>query len=881
MIGMMCLIPLLVTIAMPSVAHKTHSPGRMARPLSLYEWLIWLNDRDSAAIALLIVINLACHWQTLGGYFLADDFVHVAWLQEVFNGHAELLLKNFYSTWLQTEGTNFYRPFISVTLAFDRALFGFSPLGYHITNLIYQCLSTIGLFLVVKECTLLFNFPSEKPLAETHFDERNAFASTILPLISAALFAVHPLHAEVISWIIARVDSVCCAFYMLAMWLFLKARRTAEARKKDITNVLLCLSFIVSLISKEMAVTLPPALVLLLVLFPEPQADGKRSTFFAAIPRAFIATWHLWLILIIYAVIRTLALGSITGGYQGSIGEGLSDSTLSRILSIASAQRVIFPLNAEVFEPVKRLARPLGILYAVAFGLFCVRFVFSRNKLLILKIAAFALLWFLLVMIPTIPVWNLTESLQGARFIYMGTAPLCLLMAALLAPIWGTPAATVDEKPILQTPPHVVALSALSVTIAIGILSFYGFIAFGNNAAWVHAGAELRSLRDALDKQVRSVPAGDEIALLNLPHKYRGAHMLYNAATLSVLLAPPLNETNIFRRVRTFEPVLFGDDDLIRISRVRQLLAPGSKTHFVFWDRDEERLVPINLKAADSEVKLDEKCHELRPIDIDARGNPILKTGVKQISDLGQVPPVGGHRVPYAVRLLTPTLDIQPTSVDFLDICLTASMKDDSTAPGTIPIVVRWEGEVSLKSNDAQNLITTVPTDGKLYRVRIHVSEHKKWLSRAQIHRVAIESPQPKASVTVHGLSVTSGHESIPVLQPAGKFAEDESGVARAGGKLGRYSFDAKSVIGATGALFEISKPDAWFEHYTNTYRDASACPKALKTWTRNDLKGIAQEFSLKDLGGAGFYELRMAAVGPKGEVVGYFSDPIMFQLSH
>jgi hypothetical protein len=866
---------------MSSDVLSPQSASRVARPYSLYEWLIWLNNHDSAAIALLSIVNLACHWQTLGGYFLADDFVHVAWLQEVFNGRPDLLLKNFYSTWLQTEGTNFYRPFISVTLACDRALFGFSPLGYHITNFTYQCLSTIGLFLVVKECTFLFlsRARSEKPPAENSFDKQNIYASTILPLISATLFAVHPLHAEVVSWIIARVDSVCCAFYLLSMWLFLKARRTASAKKTQY-KILCCLFYLISLISKEMAVTLPPALVLLLVLFPQLNEGEAKSNFPAATAKAFIATWQLWLILIIYAVVRTLALGSVTGGYQGSIGEGLSESTLSRVFSWASAQRVIFPLNAEVFDPVKRLAKPLTILYGITLALFFARFLYSKNRFIILKTIAFAALWFLLVMIPTIPVWNLTESLQGSRFIYMGTAPLCLLISAFLSPIWNFQGATTDNgKPGVA--PTKVALSALSAVLAVALAALYGFIAFGNNAAWVSAGAELRTLRDALDREVKSIPPSDDLALLNLPHKYKGAHMLYNAATLSVLLAPPLNETNIFRRVRTFEPVLFGDDDLIRISRVRQLLQPGSKTHFVFWDRDDEKLVALKLKGADAEIKLDQNCQELKPIDVDARGNPIAIAGEKSIADRSKLPLPGGHRAPYAVQLLTPALDIQPASVDFLDICLSATSNSTGTAGGSIPFVVRWSGAVSLKSNDAQNLVTAVPADGKLYRIRIHVSEHKKWLSRGEIHRLAIESPQPQASVTVHGMSILSGSNRIPVLQTAGNFSEDESGVTRAGGKVGRFSFDARNVAGASGTLFEISKPDAWFEHYTNTYRDASACARALKTWTRRDLHAVAQEFSLKDLGGAGFYELRMAAVGPSGEVVGYFSDPIMFQLSH
>jgi hypothetical protein len=898
---------------MPSVAQNTIKPAtRVARPLSLYEWLTWLNEHTSAAIAVLIGINLLCHWQTLGGYYLADDFVHVAYLKEVFSGHPELLLKNFYTTWLQTEGTNFYRPFISVTLAFDRLLFGSSPMGYHITNFVYQCLSTIGLYLVAKECLLRFRPSNEDPLRETVFDGNNIYGAAILPILAAMLFAVHPLHAEVVGWIIARVDSVCCAFYLLAMWLFLKSRRLVDAGTKRMCRALAFVFFVISLISKEMAVTLPPALVLLMVLFPERNPDGNKTSPFTAIKKAFSGTWQLWLILVVYAVIRTLALGSVTGGYQGSIGEGLSTSTLERVLSVPSMQRVAFPLNAEVFTPLKRLVRPLAIMYGVAFALFIARLFVVNDRLRVFKIVAFAALWFLLVMVPTIPVWNLTESLQGSRFIYMGTAPLCLFIAALLTPIWtqikptfantsATPLNEISPKPQptdseaadlgnrtnpavqpQQVSSLVVAHSGVAAALAIAVVVFYGIIAFGNNSAWVHAGAELRTLRDALNKHVQTLPQTDRVALLNLPHKFKGAHMLYNAATMSVLLAPPLNETDIVKRVITFEPVLFGDDDLIRASRVRKMLAPGSGTHFVYWDRDNEKLLPLDLKLADAEIKLDQNCSGLKPIDIDARGNAIEKPGENRSAEVPTSSAGWAHQVRNDVQLLAPALDVQPAAADFLDLCLSAKFDDAGTAHGSIPVVVKWTGDLSVKSNEPQNLITTVPTDGKIYRMRIHVSEHKKWFSRGQIHRIAIESPQPGAIVAVHGMSLVNGKHEIPTLEPTGKnFFEDESGVVRAGGKVGRFNFDAKSVNGANRALFEISKPDAWFEHYTNTYRDSAACPRALKSWTSQALQGRAQEFDLKQLSGAGFYELRMAAVGPDGEVVGYFSDPIMFQLSH
>lgn len=918
------------TIARPRIASE------ISRPLSLFEWLTWLNNFPAAAIVALTVVNLIVHWQTLGGYFLADDFVHVAWLKEVFNGHFGLVTKNFYSTWLQTEGTNFYRPFISVTLVIDRLLFGGSAFGYHLSNLFYQCLSTVGLYLVGREFVFLF---SSEQNEEAHsggiVDSRKAYAMTYLPLLSALLFAVHPLHAEVVSWIIARVDSVCCAFYLLAMWLFLKARRVVEGKQQRWCNLLAIGCFILSLISKEMAVTLPPALVLLMVLFPAEAKPLNASRFFKSVAHGFVATWQLWLILIVYLVFRAVALGSLTGGYQGSIGEGLSQSTLQRVFSVASIQRVFFPLNAEVFVPLKRLARPLLFMYVMSLLLFAARFIFSKTRLLQLRILAFSGLWFLLVMIPTIPVWNLTETLQGSRFIYMGTAPLCMLIAALFAPLWSSSDVSVNSESGSSSdqdkvPSYIVATSGLSSVIALAIVAYYGYIVIGNNEAWVHAGRELKNLRDELDSKVSRLPNSDKLALLNLPHRYKGAHMLYNAATLSVLLAPPLNGSDIVSRVATFEPVLFGDDDLIRISRVRQMIQPGSRNHFVFWDREEQKLTPIELAAENTEVKFDAVCQSLTPTDIDARGNAvqqspavpgsptsggantqsagsqtpansgsaITQSPTSSPSTIGQSPrptqPLfasTGHKIENNNRLMPPDLNIDPTGVDFLDLCLSARKRSADTASSgangdsnttTVPIVVDWNSGVAGRYNSSQGLITTVPLDGKMHRMRIHVSQHKKWLARGKVHRLGILSPAPDADVTVYGVALLNGKNAIPKLAPTGKnFVEDVSGVIRAGGKFGHVSYDVTAINGATGVVFEISKPNAWFEHYSNTYRDSTKCDKALKTWTATELSSAETPIELKKLAGPGFYELRVAATAKNGEVIGYFSDPILFQLGN
>src|SRR5688572_29497359 len=90
------------------------------------------NSAAWSFIVALIAINLLCLYRSLSGYFLADDFIHIAYLTNVCNGHLEALLANFTGNWMQTQGTQFYRPFISLTLALDYLIGGGQPLIFHL-----------------------------------------------------------------------------------------------------------------------------------------------------------------------------------------------------------------------------------------------------------------------------------------------------------------------------------------------------------------------------------------------------------------------------------------------------------------------------------------------------------------------------------------------------------------------------------------------------------------------------------------------------------------------------------------------------------------------------------------------------------------------------
>ncbi len=828
---------------------------------------------------------------------------------------------------MQTEGTKFYRPFISLTLAWDFLIWGANATGFHISNFVYQCLCSIGLFLLVRSICALpesnvstlpqsrlqaidttadadsgsithdteitaaeeetvhsINFPtfvessSLRPCAPARNGIESCLRSkdgALIALIAAALFAVHPLHPEVVSWIIARVDSVCCCFYLFSFWLYILAVRTADRSRSKAFRLLSIFLFAISLMSKEMAVTLPPAVTLLFIIYPRKNEQGAKSnalSFWTRVFSAFKESSWLWVTVILYLVIRTLALGTLTGGYQGSIGEGLSTSLMSRVFSRESFFRVLFPLNQTQFliSPGKSCARIclniMAVVYAVSAVLLMLRLMFLKTERKVLLIILFSLIWFALVMVPAIPVWNLTDSLQGSRFIYMGTAPLCLLLAAILVPFSGQTLmdqekrSLVREPALLHTPGGNAGLSPdlspssgilkvlpcatinAAAGFSIAIVAVFSFVAFINNTAWAHAGTELKKLRQQIEIAVSGLSSSQSLVLLNLPHTHNGAHMLYNAATLSVLLEPPLTRRNLIKRVVTFEPVLFGDDDLLRIERLKAMIVQPERFAIARWDRRAMRINALNLS-------LDEKSVEL----------------------------AGGAQVPQPDKLLaSPVTDVSSCGTDFLDIELTASPSPGVTE---VPVAIQWSSPSSPFPSSERSFVKPVPADGKPQRIRIHVSERKSWVMSERIHRLYIWCPVKGHRIQISRVSCLGGANMIPAISAGSRgFVEDEGGVVRTSSAVGTFSYDVSKIPGAVGAIYEVSQPDAWFEHYSGTYRDDKPCDK-VSARGRFNAKSMAEaEFDISSLPGSGFYELRVAAVDRDNKIVGYFSDPIMFQ---
>jgi tetratricopeptide (TPR) repeat protein len=136
--------------------------------------------------------------------------------------------------------------------------FQLDPQAYHLTNLLLHCSNGVLVFLLIS--SLSGNF--------------------LVGLVVSLLFAIHPLRVESVAWIAERKDVLASLFYLLSLIWYVRYLKTGGRRFFYFCMV----SFLLSLLSKPMAVTLP--LIMLLIDYlndkkPDIKALVEKVPFFA------------------------------------------------------------------------------------------------------------------------------------------------------------------------------------------------------------------------------------------------------------------------------------------------------------------------------------------------------------------------------------------------------------------------------------------------------------------------------------------------------------------------------------------------------------------------------------------------------------------------
>lgn len=131
-----------------------------------------------------------------------------------------------------------YQPLHIFSYAIEYHFYKLNPVGYHTTSVIMHLVVT---FLVYRFILLL--------------TENNTIA-----LITALLFGIHPLHVESVAWAAERKDLLYAMFFLGSLICYIRYIKEQQKLKFIFFAFIL---FVLSIMSKAMASSLPPVLILI------------------------------------------------------------------------------------------------------------------------------------------------------------------------------------------------------------------------------------------------------------------------------------------------------------------------------------------------------------------------------------------------------------------------------------------------------------------------------------------------------------------------------------------------------------------------------------------------------------------------------------------
>lgn len=301
-----------------------------------------------------------------------------------------LIEKGDYISYFTENHMGNYHPFSLISLSLDYQSDKFNPLPYHRTNLILHILNSFLVFLLIYR--LLGN--------------------SYTAFFTALLFGVHPIHAESVAWIAERKDVLFTFFFLISLWLY-----AGFAKGKGYVYYGLSLVFFIfSLLSKGMAVSLAPTIVLVDYFYGRNIKSAK--VILEKIPFFLLA----------------LAFGILAVQAQslGPDTEGIPDYNLFKRLIFAGygcsqyILKLLWPYDLVAFYPYPKAEIPYY--YYVAFItvislLTWLIISFRANKTVI-----FAVFFFMLNIIMVLQILPVGKALMADRYAYLPSIGFFLLL---------------------------------------------------------------------------------------------------------------------------------------------------------------------------------------------------------------------------------------------------------------------------------------------------------------------------------------------------------------------------------------------------------------------------------------------------------------------
>lgn len=398
----------------------------------------------SLLIVIILLVAIGVYSNAIFNDFVYDDTPQVLeniWIRD-FTYLPDIFTNSVWSFQDKNIISNYYRPLMHTIYLINYQIFGLSPWGFHLVNVLFHAGVCVLVFLI-----------SSQLLGKSGFTETSA---NILPsFIASILFAVHPIHTEAVTWVAGLPELTFTLFILLSFYYYI---RSSDYSKAD--HLLSMTFFFLATLCKETALTLP------IILICYDYAFAKPNSSFSSRIKNYVPYF---LISAVYFLLRVQALG------------GIAPIKRHAELSVYQYAINVFPLFCEyleklvlpiklnvfhVFHPIESIYETKGVVSLFITTLFIlVTFIALKKD----KTAFFS---FTLIVVPLLPVLYIPgvgENTFAERYLYLPSVGLVILVALAVGYL--------RREHILR---KTVTTSLLAVTLS----SFFFVVTISRNSVW-------------------------------------------------------------------------------------------------------------------------------------------------------------------------------------------------------------------------------------------------------------------------------------------------------------------------------------------------------------------------------------------------------------
>jgi len=401
-------------------------------------------------IMILVFVCAAVYINSLPNGFVFDDYAVI-----VENKYLKLSTINFASFFNQSYynvagGEASYRPLATLSYYLIYAIDGLNPFFYHLLSVLLHLVNVVLIYRLV------------------HLLLRHRFTA----LIAGLLFACHPVLTEAVDGIAYNEDLFAAAFFLLAFLFYLKSS-THNLRSSRFNYGLSLFFFLLGLLSKEMAITLPAIILLYDVSFRN-GADKKSLSLQLILKnikvrRLFYGGYLA--VSLLYLFIRFFVLYNPQESIKPIYGNLVERIVFLPAHIFSFIKLAFFPVNLTAdyvfsYPPHFFAASNLsGFLFVVGLAVGSV-FTFKYSRGIFFGIWGFFITLF--------PVYNIIPIYNpfAERFLYIPLIGFCILVAIAFNTL------------INQRFSATVPVKVLSSVAVITLLSFYATVTISRNRDW-------------------------------------------------------------------------------------------------------------------------------------------------------------------------------------------------------------------------------------------------------------------------------------------------------------------------------------------------------------------------------------------------------------